>query len=99
MRILSVHGALPDHRYRQAEITAAFADEMLATSVDRAVLERLHRNAGVGYRHLALPLERYGALAGFGEANDDFIEVGVELGARASHRRAEAPGPRRPTST
>jgi alkylresorcinol/alkylpyrone synthase len=47
------------------------------------VVARLHRNAGVETRHLALPLEEYGALADFGQANDTFIDVGVELGARA----------------
>lgn len=83
MRILAVRGALTDHRYPQAEITSAFADTILDGDVSRAVVERLHGNAGVDYRHLALPLERYGTLADFGEANDVFIDTGVELGARA----------------
>lgn len=83
MRILSVRGALTEHRYEQADITAAFADSMVRGAVNRGVLERLHGNAGVNTRHLALPLERYATMEDFGEANDAFIEVGVELGARA----------------
>ncbi|WP_345383691.1 type III polyketide synthase [Pseudonocardia yuanmonensis] len=83
MRVLSVRGALPAHRHRQEEITEAVAGSLLAGRVDRAVLERFHRNAGVGTRHTALPLERYGRLRDFGESNDAFIEAGVELGARA----------------
>jgi alkylresorcinol/alkylpyrone synthase len=83
MRILSVRGALPDHRYEQAQITTAFTESMLQGEVDRAVVERLHRNAGVETRHLALPLERYPQLRDFGESNDVFIEAGVELGAQA----------------
>jgi alkylresorcinol/alkylpyrone synthase len=83
MRILAVRGALSDHRYPQAEITSAFTDVMLTGEVDRGVVARLHRNAGVEYRHLVLPLQRYGELADFGEANDAFIDGGVELGARA----------------
>ncbi len=83
MRIVSVGGALPGHRYAQHEITEAFATTVLRDDVDRAVLDRLHRNACVASRHLALPLERYGALRDFGESNDAFIEAGVELGARA----------------
>ena len=92
MRILSVQGTLTDHRYPQAEITAAFGDDLLRASVDRAVLERFHRNAGVSFRHLALPLERYAALADFGQANDAFIDVGVELGARALTDALKAAG-------
>lgn len=83
MQILAVRGALSEHRYAQAEITSAFTDVMLTREVNRGVVERLHGNAGVEFRHLALPLERYGELADFGEANDAFIAAGVELGARA----------------
>ena len=83
MRILSVRGALPDHRYRQEEITDAFVSSMLTGDADHRLVERFHRNAGVEHRHLALPLERYGTLRDFGESNDAFIAAGVELGARA----------------
>jgi alkylresorcinol/alkylpyrone synthase len=82
-RIASVAGVLPDHRYAQAEVTAAFADVLGAHGVDRALLERIHANAGVSHRHLALPLERYAGLRDFGEANDAFIEAAVDLGATA----------------
>ena len=83
MRILSVQGVLPEHRYPQAEITEAFTHTLVRGAVDEDVVRRFHANAGVQTRHLALPLERYGELADFTEANDVFIDVGVELGARA----------------
>jgi alkylresorcinol/alkylpyrone synthase len=83
VRILSVRGALPPHRYTQAELTDAFADLVLVDGVGEGVVRRLHANAGVETRHLAVPLERYAELSGFTEANDTFIEVAVELGARA----------------
>ena len=83
MRVLSVHGVLPEHRYEQAEITEVFTRTMLRGQVDEKVVARLHRNAGVRTRHLVLPIERYAELADFGESNDAFIEAGVELGARA----------------
>ncbi len=83
MQIAAVRGALPGHRYSQDEITTAFTDTMLRGEVSREVVARLHRNAGVETRHLALPLEEYGRLADFGEANDAFIDVGVQLGAQA----------------
>jgi alkylresorcinol/alkylpyrone synthase len=81
--IASVAGVLPEHRYAQPDVTAALADMLGARGVDRALLERIHANAGVSHRHLALPLERYARLRDFGETNDAFIEVAVDLGAQA----------------
>ena len=92
MRILSVRGALPEHRYEQREITTTFTETMLGDAVDRSIVERLHRNAGVETRHLALPIERYAQLRDFGESNDAFIEVGVELGAQAVTEALKAAG-------
>ena len=83
MRIVSVQGVLPEHRYTQAELTHAFTHGMLRGTVDESVVQRFHANACVESRHTALPLERYTELADFTESNDAFIEVGVELGARA----------------
>lgn len=83
MQIAAVRGTLTDHRYTQAEITSAFVDSILDGRANRDVVARLHRNAGVATRHLALPLEEYDDLGDFGRANDRFIDIGVELGARA----------------
>ncbi|MFE9534634.1 type III polyketide synthase [Streptomyces sp. NPDC006691] len=82
-QIAAVHGVLPPHRYQQAEITEAVAAMCLPPGADRAVLRRLHTSAGVSTRHLALPLDRYAGVTGFGEANDLFIEAALELGERA----------------
>ena len=82
-RIASVAPALPEYRYDQATITAAFGDLVLPDPTDRRVLERLHEATGVQTRHLALPLDDYPRLDGFGAANDVFIEVGTDLGERA----------------
>ncbi|HEY7719822.1 MAG TPA: 3-oxoacyl-[acyl-carrier-protein] synthase III C-terminal domain-containing protein [Pedococcus sp.] len=88
--LAAVAGALPAHRYAQAEVTEAFADVLGSHGVNRGLLERLHGNSGVSFRHLALPLERYAALADFGEANDEFIRVAVSLGATAVEEALEA---------
>jgi alkylresorcinol/alkylpyrone synthase len=92
MRVLSVKGVLPEHRYEQEEITSAFTRSLLDGQADERVVQRLHANAGVESRHLALPLERYGELADFGASNDAFIDVGVELGARAVTDALKAAG-------
>ena len=83
MQILSVRGALPEHCYPQEEITNAFARVVAQGGVDEQVLRRFHRNAGVRQRSLVLPLDEYGRLDGFTQANDLFIAHAVELGARA----------------
>ncbi|HET9828500.1 MAG TPA: 3-oxoacyl-[acyl-carrier-protein] synthase III C-terminal domain-containing protein [Nocardioidaceae bacterium] len=83
MQILSVRGALPEHRYTQQDITEAFASVIAGGSFDERLLRRVHANAGVQQRHLAMPLADYGSLQDFGQANDRFIEVGVQLGAEA----------------
>ncbi|MDN4162085.1 type III polyketide synthase [Nocardioides abyssi] len=82
-RVVSVRGALPEHRYSQEEITASFTDTLVEGSVNAAVVERFHRNACVETRHTAMPLADYADLGDFGQSNDVFIRAGVELGSRA----------------
>jgi alkylresorcinol/alkylpyrone synthase len=91
-RVLAVRTGLPPHRYSQAEVTAAFADVIGSGDLDPALLHRLHGNAGVSFRHLALPLEQYGRLADFGAANDAFIEAAVDLGSVALVDALDAAG-------
>lgn len=91
-RIAAAATALPEHRYSQREITAAFADVVLPSGSDRRLLHRLHAAAGVSYRHLALPLDDYVTLAGFGAANDAFIRIGLDLGERAVRAALEQAG-------
>ena len=92
MGILSVRGALPDHRYPQEEITDAFAG-VIATAggLDERLLRRVPRaTPGCEQRHLVLPLEEYGGLDGLRRsANDLFIEHAVELGVPGAGRRAQ----------
>ncbi|MFF7144271.1 type III polyketide synthase [Streptomyces nodosus] len=82
-RIAAVHGALAPHRHTQSEITDMVARTCLPPGTDRRVLDRLHRGAKVRSRHMALPLERYEELDGFGAANDAFITAATDLGAKA----------------
>ncbi len=90
-RIAAVHPVLPAHVYEQAEITERFAAYCLGADLGQkpglsgkhALVRRLHTSASVSRRHLALPIDRYPELDGFGAANDAFIEVATELGAQA----------------
>ncbi|WP_214410897.1 type III polyketide synthase [Sphaerisporangium fuscum] len=91
-RIAAVRGALPPNRYPQSEITDAFARICLPPGADRRLLDRLHTSARVGHRNLALPLEQYAKLDGFGTANAAFIEAAVDLGAEAVGGALEAAG-------
>lgn len=82
-RIAAVHGVLPPHRYAQHEITDALAAMSTASAGERGVLDRLSGTSGVQTRRLAIPLEDYAALSGFGEANDRFIAAALDLGEQA----------------
>ncbi|MEV6984812.1 3-oxoacyl-[acyl-carrier-protein] synthase III C-terminal domain-containing protein [Sphaerisporangium sp. NPDC051017] len=91
-RIAAVRGALPPHRYPQAEITDAFARLCLPPGASRRLLDRVHTSARVGHRNLVLPLEEYAKLDGFGTANTIFVEAAVDLGAEAVGAALEAAG-------
>lgn len=81
--LAAVHGVLPEHRYQQDDITATFADFCLGADGNVELLRRLHRNCCVENRHLAMPLERYGRLTGFTQANEVYLEVAVQLAVSA----------------
>ncbi|GAA4685248.1 type III polyketide synthase [Nocardioides nanhaiensis] len=83
MEILAVRGALPPHQHTQARITEAFQQVIARGQLDERVMQRFHANAGVDQRFLVLPIERYGELEDFGQANDLFIEHATALGAQA----------------
>ena len=77
--IASVELALPPHRYGQRDL-ARFAQQFLPTdALKEGTLERLFQRVGVKERYLALPVERYSELRGFGERNDAWIEVATSL--------------------
>ncbi|MBK7948195.1 MAG: type III polyketide synthase [Deltaproteobacteria bacterium] len=89
MRIASVGRALPPHRYEQEELLEALGRVFADRFFNARRLEQIQRNTLVGGRHLALPIEQYAELRGFGDANDAFIRCGLEL-AEAAIREALA---------
>jgi alkylresorcinol/alkylpyrone synthase len=90
--IASVASALPKHRYSQQQLTDELKKFWKGKMEHPKVLDRLHANAGVETRYLALPAEAYRDLTTWGQANSAWIKVGLELGQAAitnALRRAE----------
>jgi alkylresorcinol/alkylpyrone synthase len=83
MHIASVGTAFPQHRYPQSVITQALLDRMHDKLESPGVMNRLHSNCGVDYRHIMYPLESLGTISGFGEMNDLWIKGALELGQLA----------------
>lgn len=90
--IAAVHGVLAPHDYPQAEITEAFAAVVAPNGDKRDLIRRIHAATGVQRRHLALPLAEYAQLTGFGEANDTFIRVGLDLAEAATRGALDETG-------
>lgn len=78
--IAGVSGVLGAHRYPQEEIVARFAKIVSPLGKDSGKIKRIHEATEVKFRNLALPLDAYSDLGGFGAANDAFIRIGLELG-------------------
>lgn len=90
--IAAVHGVVGPHGYPQGEITEAFATVVSPDGSSTDVIHRIHAATGVEHRYLALPLDEYEHLAGFGAANDTFIRVGLDLAEAAVRGALEQAG-------
>ncbi|MFI7454855.1 type III polyketide synthase [Nonomuraea sp. NPDC049714] len=90
--IAAVRCAFPPNRYAQSELTDLAARVCLPENADRRLLDRLHDSARVDHRNLALPIEEYEKLTGFGAANDAFVSTAVELGRESVSAALKAAG-------
>lgn len=91
-RIAAARGVLAPHRYPQEVLTRAFVDVLEPDDSLRRAISAVHEATGVRARNTALPVERYATLDGFGEANDVFIDVGLELATEVVLRALEDAG-------
>lgn len=92
MRIAAVARAFPEHRYPQDQIREKLAEVWADHPSVARRLPALFANTRVDQRHLALPLEEYGARRTFGENNDEWIRVSQDLGARVVSEALESAG-------
>jgi alkylresorcinol/alkylpyrone synthase len=83
MQIVSAASAFPKHYYPQAVLLQALEKYWGANLENPELLHRLHRNTCVHGRYLALPVHAYPKLSGWGEVNDLWIQVALDLGKQA----------------
>ncbi len=92
MRIASVGTAFPPHRYPQTVITEALKERMQDKLEIPGIMNRLHANCGVDFRHIMFPLDTLGTLSGFGPSNDAWIKGALELGQEAIQKALDHVG-------
>lgn len=90
--LLAAAHALPPHRVEQAALTRALSRLWPQVDMERLRVPALHDAVRVRTRHLALPLDRYGTLASFAEANRHYLDAAVSLGEEALRRALDAAG-------
>lgn len=92
MHIVSVGTAVPPHHVDQETLIAAFERLWAREHHNVRRVRQLHAAVHVGGRNLALPMEEYERLQGFGAFNDAFIRVGLEVGEQALSQALERAG-------
>lgn len=92
MQIASVGSAFPPHYYDQQALLEALKGYWAGRHHNLDRLARLHENVLVGGRHLALPIDAYDDLQGFGDSNNAWIRVAQEVGEAAVRDALERAG-------
>jgi alkylresorcinol/alkylpyrone synthase len=92
VRVAAVGSAFPPHFYDQETLIEAFRRHWQQRHHNLERLERLHRNVLVGGRHLALTIEEYERLETWGQANDAWIRVALDVGERAVQEALDRAG-------
>ncbi|GAA3917784.1 type III polyketide synthase [Streptomyces lacrimifluminis] len=86
-RLAALHTAFPPYRYAQSELTAALTARMPTQSAARTHLARkVQSNAGVGARHMSLPLDELLDLIAeddFTQRNRIWLDTALDLGQQS----------------
>lgn len=80
VHIVSAVKCFPSHYYEQGEIFAGLKQVLGLKPRLAERLESFHKNSNVQGRYMALPMEAYKELDGFGSRNDAWMEAALDLG-------------------
>ncbi len=83
MRIASVASAFPKYYYKQELLVEALKNDWRNRLPNPDILGRLEESMKVDGRFLVRPIEFYETMTKWGQANDVWIEAGMELGEKA----------------
>src|SRR6202047_1951273 len=83
MRIASVASAFPKHYYKQQVLVEALKNDWRHRLPNPDILDRLDESMKVDGRFLIRPIQFYENMKTWGQANDVWIESGLELGEKA----------------
>jgi alkylresorcinol/alkylpyrone synthase len=92
MRIASVASAFPQHYYKQEVLVAGLKNYWRDKLPNPGILDRLDESMKVDGRYTARPIDFYLSMNTWGEANDVWIEVGLDIGEQALCRALVSAG-------
>ena len=92
MRIAGVGSAFPKHYYQQEILVEALKNDWRHRLPNPAILDRLEESMKVDGRFTARPIDFYEGMQTWGQANDAWIEAGLELGEEALCRALKCAG-------
>ncbi len=92
MKIAGVGSAFPKHYYDQDMLVAALKNDWRHRLPNPDILDRLDDSMKVDGRYTARPIEFYENMHRWGQANDVWIEVGLEIGEQALCRALAGAG-------
>jgi len=92
MRIASVASAFPQHYYRQEVLVAGLKNYWRDRLANPGILDRLDESMKVDGRYTARPIDFYLNMETWGQANDAWIDVGLDIGEQALCRALVSAG-------
>jgi len=92
MRIAGVGSAFPGRYFKQEELVGELKDYWADKLPQPGILDRLDESMKVEGRFVALPISFYKNLQTWGEANDAWIEIALEIGEKSLCRALAGAG-------